>query len=50
MPVSLDMRFMPPHPFSVNMPLEHLIKAENISDLYWRVVKFLAKYDVEFRG
>jgi len=50
MPVSLDMKFIPPHPFSVNMPLEHLIKAQSISDLYWKVVKFLVKYGVEFRG
>jgi hypothetical protein len=50
LPVSLDMKFVPPHPFSVNMPLEHFIKAESISGLYWKVVKFLAKYGVEFRG
>lgn len=50
MPVSLDMKFVPPHPFSVNMPSEHSIKAVSISDLYWKVVKFLAKYGVEFRG
>ncbi len=50
MPVSLDMQFVPPHPFSVNMPLEHSIRAESISNLYWKVIKFLAKYGVEFRG
>ena len=50
MPVSLDMKFIPPHPFLVNMPLEHSIKAESISDLYWKVVKFLTKYGVEFHG
>ena len=50
LPVSLDMQFIPPHPFSVNMPLEHSIKDESISGLYWKVVKFLAKYGVEFRG
>ncbi|MEJ2742435.1 MAG: hypothetical protein P8176_08090 [Gammaproteobacteria bacterium] len=50
MPVSLDMKFIPPHPFSINMPLEHCIKAGSISDLYWKVVKFLAKFGVEFRG
>jgi len=50
LPVSLDMQFIPPHPFSVNMPLEHSIKAESISGLYWKVVKFLKKYGVEFRG
>lgn len=50
MPVSLEMKFVPPHPFAVNIPLEHSIKAESISDLYWKVVKFLRKYGVEFRG
>jgi hypothetical protein len=50
MPVLLDMEFVPPHPFAVNMPLEHTIKAESISNLYGKVVKFLAKYGAEFRG
>ena len=50
LPVSLDMQFVPPHPFSVNMPLEHSIKGESISRLYWKVIKFLEKYGVEFRG
>jgi len=49
-PVSLDMKFIPPHPFLVNMPLEHTIKAESISCLYGKVVKFLGKYGVEFLG
>ncbi len=50
MPVSLYMKFIPPHPFSVNMPLEHSIKAESISDLYFKVIEFLANFGVEFRG
>lgn len=50
LPVSLDMEFVPPHPFSVGMPLEHSIKAASISSLYGKVVKFLARYGVEFRG
>ncbi len=50
MPVSLEMEFVPPHPFSVNMPLEHTIQAESISALYGKVVIFLAEYGVEFRG
>lgn len=49
-PVSLRMEFVPPHPFMVNMPLEHHLKAESISDAYGKVVRFLAKYGVEFRG
>ena len=49
-PVSLEMTFVPPHPFSVNMPLVHSIKALSVSDLYFKVVTFLGKYGVEFRG
>ena len=47
MPVSLDMKFIPPHPFSVNMALERFKKTVSISDHYWKVVKFLAQYGVE---
>jgi hypothetical protein len=50
LPVSLEMTFVPPHPFSVNMPLKHNMKAETISSLYGKLVKFLAKYGVEFSG
>ena len=50
MPVSLEMKFVPPHPFTVNMPMEHSIQAESISALYGKVVKFLSKYGVDFRG
>lgn len=50
LPVSLDMEFVPPHPFAVNMPEEHSIKAKSISNLYGKVVRFLARYGVEFRG
>lgn len=48
MPVSLDMVFVPPHPYAVNMPLEQSLKAESISALFAKVVKFLAKYGIEF--
>jgi hypothetical protein len=44
------MTFIPPHPFSVNMPLVHSIKADSISGLYFKVVNLLGKYGVEFRG
>ena len=48
-PVSLQMKFIPPHPFLVNMPEEHAISAASITDAYAKVVKFLTKYGVEFR-
>lgn len=50
LPVSLEMTFIPPHPFSVNMPLAHTIRATSISGLYFKVIEFLGKYGVEFRG
>ena len=50
LPVSLEMTFIPPHPFSVNMPSAHTIQANSISGLYFKVINFLAKYGVEFRG
>lgn len=50
LPVSLEMTFIPPHPYSVNMPLAHSIKAKSISGLYSNVIKFLGKYGVEFRS
>jgi len=50
LPVSLEMSFIPPHPFSVNMPLAHTIRAASISGLYFKVIAFLGEYGVEFRG
>ncbi len=49
-PVSLEMKFVPPHPFICNMPETHSIKAESITDAYSKVVKFLGKYGIEFRS
>ena len=50
LPVSLEMTFVPPHPFSVNMPLTHSIQAHSITSLYFKIVTFLGKYGVEFRA
>ncbi|EIC21441.1 hypothetical protein [Thiorhodovibrio frisius] len=47
-PVTLDMTFVPPHPYSVNMPEQHQIKAESITAAYEKVVRFLAKYGAQF--
>lgn len=50
MPVSIEMEFLPPHPFAVNMPLRHSIQAESIFSLYSKIMKFLAKHGVEIKG
>ena len=48
-PVSLEMSFIPPHPFAFNMPEYHYIKAESITGVYVKVVKFFNKFGIEFK-
>lgn len=47
-PVTLDVTFDPPHPFVLNMPAKHLIKATSITDAYTRVVNFFEHYGIRF--
>ncbi len=49
-PVTLRMKFVPPHPFAFSMPLEHTISAESITDAYTKVVKFFGKFGIQFRN
>lgn len=39
--VSLELNFVPPHPFVVNMPDHHCIEAQSITEAYARLVGFL---------
>jgi len=48
-PVSLEMSFIPPHPFAFNMPEKHSIKAESITGVYAKVFKFFNKFGIEFQ-
>ena len=45
-PVTLEMTFDPPHPFALNMPETHSIKATSVTDAYARVVKFFERYRI----
>ena len=47
-PVSIEMTFDPPHPFALNMPETHSIKAASVTDAYARVVKFFDRYGIQF--
>lgn len=49
-PVSLEMIFVPPHPFAFNMPEKHFIKAESITGAYAKVVKFFKSFGIEFKS
>ena len=48
-PVSLELKFVPPHPFSRNMPEEHTIRAASITEAYVKLVRFLKRREVDFR-
>ena len=49
-PVSLEMIFVPPHPFAFNMPEKYSIKAESITGAYAKVVKFFKSFGIEFKS
>ena len=46
-PVTLEMKFVPPHPFIFNMPESHQIKAESITNAYVGVIKYFRKFGAE---
>ncbi len=46
--VSLELAFVPPHPFVVNMPERKLLKAESIAKVFASLVRFLNEYGVDF--
>ena len=45
--VSLDLNFVPPHPYIVNMPENHRIEAQSITEAYARLVAFLDDYGID---
>ena len=47
-PVSLELVFVPPHPFVVNMPDRKSLKAESIAKVFSSLVRFLDEYGVDF--
>ncbi len=49
-PVSLEMTFVPPHPFPFNMPETHRIQGMSVTDVYAKVVKFFGKFGIEFKN
>ncbi|MFH1076823.1 MAG: hypothetical protein V1753_08320 [Pseudomonadota bacterium] len=49
-PVSLEMIFVPPHPFAFNMPEKHFMKAKNVTGAYTEVVKFFKSFGIEFKS
>ncbi len=46
--VSLELTFVPPHPFIVNMPEQKSLKAESIAEVFSSLVHFFDEYGIDF--
>ena len=49
LPVSLELTFVPPHPFAIDMPPEKRIRAETVTHAYAQLARFLKSYGAELR-
>ncbi len=49
-PVLLELNFVPPHPFLVNMPMRLSIQAGSITGAYSELVRLLDKHGVDLDG
>jgi hypothetical protein len=45
--VQIEMTFVPPHPFVMNMPEKRLIKAENLSTAFTKIAKYFKSFGFE---
>lgn len=45
--VSLELDFVPPHPFVMNMPERVSVEAPSITEVYSKLVRILDEYDVD---
>ncbi len=48
-PVTIDMTFDSIPPFAIELPKTHTIRAENLTQAFVKVVKFLKRYGFEFK-
>jgi hypothetical protein len=46
-PVSLELNFVPPHPYLVNMPTQLSINAQSITEAYSKLVRVLDDHGVD---
>lgn len=47
-PVSIQLTFVPPHPFTVNLPEQKVIRAESIAKAFSDIVRFLDGFGIDF--
>jgi len=46
-PISIEMKFKPPHPFLIELPLEYKIEAANLSTAYAKIIRFFRRFGLE---
>ena len=47
-PVSLELSFVPPYPFSCDVPETHIVKGRSVTEVYSKLVRFFRKFGFEF--
>ena len=47
-PVRLELKFIPPHPFCMNMPESHSIRGKSVTEVYVKLTRFLRRSGFEF--
>ena len=49
-PVSIEMTFLPPHPFVMNTQLHHSIKSESLSQAFQKIARFFYNYGFDLHN
>jgi len=49
-PVTLDLDFVPPHPFAIEVPLKKHFRGTSISDVFVKLTRFFKTYGCELRS
>lgn len=48
-PVQVEMTFVPPHPFAIDIPEKRLVKAEDLSGAFTKIVRFFRSWGFEVK-
>ena len=46
--MALELEYVPPHPLVMFLPEEHMIRAESITEVFVKLVRFFKRRGVEF--
>lgn len=46
-PITIEIKFIPPPPVLIDLPLDHKIEAENLTAAYAKVIRFFRRFGLE---